>query len=177
MPMPKLRLFFATCLYAQVRWGLLLALVAVTGCGTVQMPSSVATLYPPQPGAAGLPSSAEQASATRKFPATFDEVLDAAYQAAFRRGLVIEEKDAKKGRIVGSGQWQMVCVGGPCQMYVTFAAYAREVDRAPTTELIVYMDRYGGAMNTGSGLVATGNPSGRINELFIDMQKIIATQR
>jgi hypothetical protein len=153
-------------------WMAILGILGLVACsGPAPVPQSTASLYPDRPvEGVKVEGSRKQAVIYRSMPATFDEVFDASTKAAFQKGLEIDFKDRKRGRLSGKGSWQLICGAGPCTMQMAFAVYIQEIDSTPTTKITLYVDRIS---FTGSG----GGEATAANNLIIEIQKIISAQR
>jgi hypothetical protein len=142
-------------------------LVLTTGCFSTPPLRTGVGLYPNQPTPVKIKGSSKQFSSSRNFPFTFDDVFQAANDNAFRKGLIIEEKNEEAGTIVGNGYWQMICGAGPCGMNITYIIYVDEVDDNPTTRLTFLFDRY--------TITGWGGEAGVANDFLVEVQKILAT--
>jgi hypothetical protein len=143
-----------------------------SGCFSAgTLPQSTANLYPQEPRQCSIPGSTGQAITSRTMPATFDELFDATIKIAFRRGLEVDYKDIKKGKLSGKGYWQHISGSGPVQLTVVFAAYIEEIDRRPTTKLTIVMDNLSYSdLGTKTRMLREA-----ANNFVIDVQKLLAT--
>lgn len=151
-------------------------IIALWGCrlqGAHQFPQTGASLYPEVPGQCSIPGSTGQAIVSRNMPVTFDELFDVTYKAAFRKGLEVDYKDKKTGRLIGKGIWQYISRQGPAKLTIVFAAYIEEVDQKPTTKLTIVMD----CMNIGTMGQASNMMNQFANDFVIDVQKLLATMQ
>lgn len=143
-------------------------LMGLIGCGTARPPSAVG-LYSETPGPQSISGSSKQEVVNRTYAYTADEVMDAVDAAFLRKGLNVEEKNAKKGRINASGYLDLICGAGPCNMGVTIAVYVNQVSPKPSTQMVLVLDRF--------GMTGWGGESKAANDLVVEVQKILSTYK
>jgi len=145
------------------------------GCASVGTPpQSTANLYPEKPRESSIPGSGAQAIVSRTMPVTFDELFDATTKAAFHRGLDVDYKNMKEGKLSGKGVWQIVIPNwGPKQFPIVFAAYIEEIDQKPTTKLTIVMDYF----DRSAQLNKKSFVDRATSDFIIDVQKLLATLR
>ena len=143
------------------------AVFGLGGCATTTPPSSLG-LYGDTAGPQAVKGSSAQAVVNRTVPYTAEEVRDAAETALFRKGLDVQENNVRKGRVTAAGAYQIMCSGGPCNVIITVAVYAKQISPKPSTRMTLLVDRHswvggGGGENT----IAT--------EIVGEIQKILTT--
>jgi hypothetical protein len=141
------------------------AVLALIGCASGP-PSSIG-LYTDNARAQSIKGSWFQEE--RTYPYTADEVREASQTALLRKGLSVEENDAKKGRITASGNYHALCGGGPCVVALTVAVYVEQISPKPLTKMTLFLDRHG-MMGWGGGPLLS-------SEIITETQKILSTYK
>jgi hypothetical protein len=122
-------------------------------------------------------------SATDKFDMTvthhytFDEVFDAAKKAVFRKGLIIQVEDKKKGLLMGNGQVSRILgTLGPQMMSFTYSIKITEVSSEPVVQLNIMVDHFYDHYFYAIFAAKGGHFAHQLgNELLADVQKILST--
>lgn len=116
---------------------------------------------------------ARGASAVRVYSGTFDEVWDASRQVVERLGLFIEESDRAKGKFNGNGNYQFMCLAGPCAGPVVFGLFFKEIGgREPRVQVTAHV-----VLPQGGGGRQGGHPEFLVNRIVGDVQKSLAASR